>query len=182
MKVLQYETVVPGQDADVVVVQHEDGTEEHHVVPAGSMREGDDAAHLSRNAGANLAITGAGLSDLQTEGNPDDVMALSSNSATQRLEARIAGLERATMSRGQSDYSMHDIMQRLGNQDGNVRPPLDVRRTTQNRTGSSAIVTQVARAPKNQQNMDPFSNSADLMLPEGNRGTSRYNDQAFNNV
>ena len=44
---LWYFSVVPGQDSDVVVIEHEDGTEQHIAVPAGTVSEGDDPANLT---------------------------------------------------------------------------------------------------------------------------------------
>lgn len=179
VKFLQYETVVPGQDSDVVVVQHEDGTEEHVAVPAGTVMEGDDATNLPTADSTNLAITGPGLNDLLGEGAPEDVMALPSQSAARRLEARIAGLERGNMQRGQSDYSMHNIMHSLGNEPATARPIVGSRRTTQIGNGNS-VVTRVSRAQNTQQSTDPFASSAGLMIDDNNTG--RYNNQAFDRV
>lgn len=184
VKFLQYETVVPGQDSDVVVIQHDDGREEHIAVPAGTVQEGDDATDLPVNTAGNLAITGPGLNDLLGEGAPEDVMALPSQSAARRLENRIADLERGTMNRGASTYSMHDMADNLGNTAAplDTRQPMGARRMTQNRTTSSAVVTKVTRAQPNQQNMDPFGETAPTMVPGAGLGASNFDNRAYNNV
>ena len=155
--------MVPGQDSDVVVVTHDDGREEHIAVPAGTITDNNTPQEVADAAeNAKMAITGPGLSDLLTEGNPADVMALPSTvDGARSLEQRIARLER-----GQSTYSMHDLQGTTGRgEPGTVRVVLGQRQMSRRDTGTRP-------------NMDPFSGQGNLLMSDNHQPAAGYNSNA----